>query len=76
MAGQWSTPGGTADKVNNVEAVFLPSLDDSTVRIKVTAYNIAGDGVPGVGDLTDQDFTIVCSNCIEQEDFTLSVQAG
>ncbi len=74
MAGQWSTPGGTADRVNNVEAVFLPSLNDSSVRINVTAINIAGDGVPGVGDMTDQDFTIVCSNCIEQKDFTMNVR--
>ena len=74
MTGQWSTPGGLADKVNNVEAVFLQSVDDPTLRIDVTAFNIAGDGVPGVGDNTDQDFTIVCSNCVEEKDFILSVQ--
>jgi hypothetical protein len=74
LIGPWSVPGGPADKVNNVEAVFLRSIDDSTLRINVTAFNIAGDGVPGIGDNTDQDFTIVCSNCAEQEDFTMSVQ--
>ena len=74
LTGQWSTPGGIADRVNNVEAVFLPSVNDSTLRIDVTAFNIAGDGVPGIGDNTDQDFTIVCSNCVEQKDFTMSVQ--
>ncbi len=72
MSGQWSITGGTADKVNNVEAVFLPSGSHTVLHIVVTAFNIAGDGVPGVGDETDQDFTLVCSNCIE-EDFTLDV---
>ncbi len=71
MTGQWSVTGGTADKVNNVEAVFLPSGTNTNLQIVVTAFNIAGDGVPGVGDETDQDFTLVCSNCIEQ-DFTLT----
>lgn len=73
MNGAWSITGGTADKVNNVEAVFLPSVTDSALEIKVTAFNIAGDGVPNLGDQTDQDFALVCSNCIVQEDFTMTV---
>lgn len=74
MKRQWSEPNGTPDAVNTVEAVFLPSLDDSSIKIDVIAFNIAGDGVPGVGDGTDQDFTLVCSNCVEQEDFSLMAQ--
>ncbi len=74
IEGQWSVPGGSSDKSNNVEAVFLPTVRDSALQIVVTAFNIAGDGVPGIGDETDQDFTIVCTNCLQQEDFTLSVQ--
>jgi hypothetical protein len=74
MEGQWSTLGGSRDKFNNVEAVFLQSVTDPSLQIEVTAFNIAGDGVPGMGDDTDQDFAIVCSNCLEQEDFALSVQ--
>lgn len=74
MKGQWSVPGGTADMVNNVEAVFLPSVNDTALQIEVTAFNIAGDGVPGIGDETDQDFTLVCSNCRVQEDFTMSAE--
>ncbi|MDX1413425.1 MAG: S8 family serine peptidase [Candidatus Promineifilaceae bacterium] len=74
MSGQWSVTGGTADKVNNVEAVFLPSVNDTVLEVEITAFNIAGDGVPGAGDETDQDFTLVCSNCIVQEDFTLSAE--
>jgi len=74
MTGQWSILGGSADKVNNIEAVFLPSVKDTSLQITVTAFNIAGDGVPGVGDSTDQDFTLVCTNCLKQKDFTMSVQ--
>ncbi len=73
MDGVWSMPGGSADKVNNVEAVFLPDVSDSAIEITVTAFNIAGDGVPGSGDETDQDFAIVCSNCIIQSDFTVAL---
>ena len=74
MTGQWSTTGGTADKVNNVEAVFLPLVRDTALKIVITAFNIAGDGVPGVGDETDQDFTLVCINCIIQEDFSMIIE--
>jgi hypothetical protein len=74
MKGQWSSTGGTADRVNTVEAVFLPSINNGILQIEVTAFNIAGDGVPGVGDMTDQDFALVCSNCTEQSDFVLNVQ--
>ncbi len=37
----------------------------------MTAFNIAGDGLPNSGDLTDQDFALVCYNCTAQPDFTL-----
>jgi hypothetical protein len=42
------------------------------VTITVTAANIAGDGVPNTGDATDQDFALVCSNCVLAPTFTLS----
>ncbi len=71
---QWSMSGGTPDGVNNVEAVFLPSISDPIFEIEVTAFNIAGDGVPGVGDGSDQDFTLVCSNCVVKNEFTLSAK--
>ncbi|HWC31876.1 MAG TPA: hypothetical protein VG709_01965, partial [Actinomycetota bacterium] len=57
----WSVPGGTADFMNNVENVFLPSAR-GVVQIDVLAANLAGDGVPGIGDETDQDFALVISN--------------
>jgi hypothetical protein len=72
--GALAAAGGTADRVNTVEAVFLPSVNDPSLQIEVVAFNIAGDGVPGQGDGTDQDFALFCSNCLEQEDFTLTAQ--
>ncbi|GAB4151824.1 MAG: hypothetical protein Fur0021_16040 [Candidatus Promineifilaceae bacterium] len=62
FAAGWSIPGGTADTLNNLENVFLPT-SGSYVTISVQGSNIAGDGVPYNGDLTDQDFALVCANC-------------
>lgn len=67
-----SVPGGTADRENNVESVFLPVGANGDVTITVTAANIAGDGVPNSGDLTDQDYALVCSNCVLAPTFTLA----
>lgn len=59
----WSVPGWPADGRNNTEGVFLApgSVDEFVVRI--VASNISSDGIPGVGDATDQDFALICSNC-------------
>jgi hypothetical protein len=74
--GAWSTPGGSADDRNNYEAVFLPvGTASGDMTITVTATNIGGDGVPGSGDGTDQDFAIVCDNCTQQPTFTLTSDA-
>ena len=61
-----STAGGTADDRNNTEGVFLDAptrggFADITVR--VLASDINSDGIPGEGDGTDQDFSLVCYNC-------------
>jgi hypothetical protein len=69
MAGQWSLPGGQRDEVNTIEAVFLPAGVQGSVEVRVVAANIAGDGVPGIGDITDQDFALVCDNCRGIEEF-------
>jgi len=69
---QWSTTGGSADTKNNYEAVFLPAGTTGDLTITVTATNIGGDGIPGVGDGTDQDFGLVCSNCSQEPTFTVS----
>ena len=65
MAGGRSIAGGEADRRNNLESVVLP---DATGRFSVTVLgtNIAGDGVPGNGDPTDQDFALVVSNAQQQ----------
>jgi hypothetical protein len=72
FTGAFSSTGGSADTKNNYEAVFLPAGTTGDVSITITATNIAGDGVPSVGDATDQDFALVCSNCSQAPSFTLS----
>lgn len=57
-----STTGGAADRKNNLESVFLPAGLSGAVTITVTAATIAGDGVPGNADKTDQDFALVADN--------------
>ena len=59
----WSMAFGTADFMNNTEGVFLPPGITDEIVIRVVASNISSDGVPGVGDTTDQDFALVCYNC-------------
>ena len=60
-----SIPGGAADPRNNLEGVYLPAGSSGNFSVTVTAANIAGDGVPGAGDATDQDFALVVSNAAE-----------
>jgi len=72
--GQWSVTGGSADSSNNYEAVFLEPGTATGITITVSAANIAGDGVPNTGDGTDQDFALVCSNCVLEPTFTVSAE--
>jgi len=44
--------------MNNTEGIFLRDVNSDVVTITVTAMNIAGDGVPNIGDGTDQDFAL------------------
>ncbi|MCW5851465.1 MAG: S8 family serine peptidase [Anaerolineae bacterium] len=64
FVGGVSAPGGMADPRNNVEMVLLPAPSD-VYELRITAANIAGDGVPYNGDPTDQDFALVCYNCVQ-----------
>lgn len=57
-----SKPNGTADPRNNVEAVVLPAGQAGAATITVEGFTIAGDGVPGNIDVTDQDFALVATN--------------
>ena len=54
-----SAAGGVADEKNNSEGIFLSEVASGSFEITVTAANINGDGVPNVGDETDQDFALV-----------------
>ena len=54
--------GGVADTRNNVESVFIPAGVSGSFTVTVRATNIAGDGVPGNADTTDQDFALVIYN--------------
>jgi len=57
-----SYSGGSADFSNNVEAVFLPAGTSGDITVTIRATSITGDGVPGNGDTTDQDFALVIYN--------------
>ena len=76
FSNQWSTTGGTADPYNNYEAVFLPSGTTGNIGITITAFNIAGDGIPNSGDMTDQDFSLICYNCVAQDGAFVDVPPG
>jgi hypothetical protein len=60
----WSKTGGSADGKNNTEGIFLGPTASGVFTATVTAANINSDGVPGLGDGTDQDFSLVCYNCV------------
>ncbi len=73
FSGATSIPGGSADARNNVESVFLPAGLQGPFAITVEGTNLAGDGVPGNGDPTDQDFALVCTNCQRSAGFAFQV---
>lgn len=61
FTGGRSIAGGTADRREVLENVFLASPDGS-YELSVHASNLPGDGIPGIGDATDQDFVLVITN--------------
>ncbi|HSX60984.1 MAG TPA: S8 family serine peptidase, partial [Tahibacter sp.] len=67
-----STTGGTADARNIAENVFLPTGASGAVTVTVRATALPGDGVPGTGDATDQDFALVCDNCALTPNYSLT----
>ncbi len=75
FSGANSIGGGAADTRNNTESVFLPAGTSGAFSVTVRATNIAGDGVPGNADTTDQDFSLVVYNgsaSAPAPDFTLA----
>jgi hypothetical protein len=73
FSGATSIPGGASDPRNNVESVLLPAGVDGSFSFTVAAANIAGDGVPGNDDDTDQDFALICYNCTLTPNFMLHI---
>ncbi|MDH3403060.1 MAG: S8 family serine peptidase [Acidobacteriota bacterium] len=65
----FSVPGGSPDGINNTEGVVLAPGPERLLTIRVSAANINSDGIPGVGDGTDQDFALVCYNCSDPPRF-------
>jgi hypothetical protein len=62
FSGAVSIEGGGADKLNNVESVWASQGTSGNFTVRIIAANIAGDGIPGNADLTDQDFALVVYN--------------
>ena len=62
FSGGGSVSGGSADPRNNAESVFLSAGTSGNFTVTIRATNLAGDGVPGNGDTTDQDFALVIYN--------------
>lgn len=65
FTGRFSVAGGDADPRNNVESVILPAGTSGSYVVRVRGANIAGDGVPNVGGLLDQDFALVIFNGVD-----------
>ncbi len=63
FAGGFTVPGTGTDTRNNLEGVNVEAGSLCLpFSVKVQAKTLAGDGVPGNGDTTDQDFALVISN--------------
>ena len=62
FSGATSTTGGAADRLNNVESVFLPAGTSGNFTVTITAYNINSTGVPGTAHPLNQDFALVVYN--------------
>lgn len=73
FSGANSITGGSADVRNNVENVFIPAGVSGVFTVRVIATNIAGDGVPGDADTTDQDFALVIYNGALDSNYALSI---
>ena len=59
----WSTTGGVADTLNNVENVWIETPPSGTYDVRVDATSITGDAYYYNGDASDQHFSLVCYNC-------------
>ncbi|MGA2748288.1 MAG: S8 family serine peptidase [Verrucomicrobiota bacterium] len=62
FSGAYSTTGGTADAVNNVESVFLPAGVSGPYTVTISATSINSMGVPNDAGEVNQDFALVIYN--------------
>ncbi|MCX7017098.1 MAG: S8 family serine peptidase, partial [Candidatus Sumerlaeota bacterium] len=60
-----STTGGSPDRLENLEAVYL-AAPSGTYSVRVTAAYLAADGVPSAPGAIDQDFALFVSGGINQ----------
>ena len=70
-----STTGGTADKKNNVESVYLPAGTSGNFTITITAANINSDGIPNIAPAIDQDFALVAYNAASNATPVIGISA-
>ncbi|MEJ5165507.1 MAG: S8 family serine peptidase [Thermoanaerobaculia bacterium] len=62
----YSTSGGAADNLNNVEAVYFPPGTTGVFTVTINATNISADAIPGNSYSTDQDFALFIYNATDQ----------
>ena len=62
FSGANSTAGGSADKVDNVESVFLPAGVSGSFTVTILATSINSIGVPNSSNALSQDFALVVYN--------------
>lgn len=62
FSGQYSTPGGAVDFLNNVQGVRINPGTTGPFVVRVKPVIIAGDAVPGNSTEADQDFALVVTN--------------
>jgi hypothetical protein len=68
FSGAYTVPGGSPDRKNNVESVFLPPGISGPFTVTITAASINSDGVPNQSPGLDQDFALVIYNATQWTD--------
>ncbi|MCG6118465.1 MAG: S8 family serine peptidase [Aquimonas sp.] len=73
----FSITGGSADARNNIEAVMLPpEVAAGGVDIEVIASAITSDALPNREGAADQDFALVCVNCVMGATYGLAADSS
>ena len=60
--GSFSTTGGSADAVDNVESVFLPAGVSGPYTVTITGTSINSPALPNANNEANQDFALVIYN--------------